>query len=269
MNVDLHMHTSCSDGVYTPEELLTMAETAQLGEISITDHDTVEAYSHPCVVSSSVSVIRGIEISTEYNGEDIHVLGYYIHTEHKAIAEYCQTFHQRRLERALQIVDRLAGLGYELDRTPLEGLIKQGVAVGRPHIARMLIEKGYFATIADVFQEVLHRGAPAYVPYQRCTIEECIELIHEAGGVAVLAHPGLIQHNLQAVLPYAFDGIEVFHPKNRGRENEFMEIAKTRHWLISGGSDFHGVPGRFPEVVGQFYVPSERLHTLLEYRRKK
>ena len=127
MNVDLHMHTSCSDGVYTPEELLTMAETAQLGEISITDHDTVEAYSHPCVVSSSVSVIRGIEISTEYNGEDIHVLGYYIHTEHKAIAEYCQTFHQRRLERALQIVDRLAGLGYELDRTPLEGLIKQGV----------------------------------------------------------------------------------------------------------------------------------------------
>ena len=265
--IDLHMHTTCSDGIYTPEELTNMAVKAGLTVMAISDHDTVAAYTEGHVLASGIRIIRAIEMSSEYDGEDVHVLGYYLDVQNEGLLRYCREFKERRRMRALQIVDKCISLGYDLDRHEVAQILAKGGTVGRPHIARMLIEKGYFPDVKAVFDAVLYRGGPAYVPYQRKTIDECIEIIHGAGGLAFLAHPGLVKKGLDHVLTHPFDGIEVYHPKNRGRYEEFLGVAKQKGWLVSGGSDFHGVPGRFPEQVGVFPVEAAWVKELLDYRK--
>lgn len=129
----------------------------------------------------------------------------------------------------------------------------------------MLVEKGYFPDVKTVFDKVLYHGGPLYVPYTRRTIDECVALIRKVGGLAVLAHPGLLKRTLDEVLTHDFDGVEVYHPKNRGRFDEFLELAKKRNWYISGGSDFHGTVGRFPESLGIFTVDAEKVQALLSH----
>ncbi len=268
MNVDLHMHTNCSDGVYSPEELTAMAVKANIQVMAISDHDTVAAYTEGHVFASGVRVIPAIEMSSEYDGEDVHILGYYIQPQHAVLQEYCTQFKTRRRLRAMEIVDRCRQLGYEMDEAAIEAVFAKGGTVGRPHIARMLVQKGYFPTVKDVFDKLLYRGGPAYVPYQRKTIEECIEIIHQAGGLAVLAHPGLIARSLSDVLQRPFDGLEVYHPQNKDRWPVYLHLAQERHWYISGGSDFHGVKGRFPEQVGLYTVNSTDVEQLISYKKR-
>lgn len=266
MNVDLHMHTTCSDGIYTPEQVTAMAAQAGLKTIAISDHDTLAAYGPDHSFAAGVRVIPALEMSSEYDGGDVHILGFYLDVNEVGIQAYCRQFKERRRLRALEIVDKCISLGYAIDREQVAQVLAKGGTIGRPHIARMLIEKGYFPDVKRVFDKLLYRGGPAYVPYQRKTIDQCISLIHGAGGVAILAHPALITKGLPQVLGHPFDGIEVYHPKNRGRYDEFLAIARQRHWLVSGGSDFHGVPGRFPETVGTFAVPEKNVAALLSYR---
>jgi predicted metal-dependent phosphoesterase TrpH len=263
MKVDLHMHTTCSDGVYTPEQVTTMAAQARLACIAISDHDTVAAYDGSHTFDPAVRVIPAIEMSSEYSGEDVHILGFHIDTQEQGLQSYCRQFKERRLSRALEIVDKCIALGYALDKQRIRDMIAKGGTVGRPHIARMLIAQGYFPDVKSVFDNLLYRGGPAYIPYQRRTIEECIALIHGAGGLAVLAHPGLLHQALAPVLACPFDGLEVYHPNNRGRYDEFAAIARQQHWYISGGSDFHGVIGRFPERVGMYAVDAANVRRLL------
>ncbi|MGN0947638.1 MAG: PHP domain-containing protein [Megasphaera sp.] len=265
MNVDLHMHTTCSDGVYTPEALTQMAVDAGLGMMAISDHDTVAAYDGSHTFAAGVRVIPAIEISSECDGEDVHILGYGIDTADKGLTEYCRQFKERRFRRALEIVDRCLGLGYDIDRSAIEATLGRGGTVGRPHIARLLVAKGYFPDVKTVFDKLLYRGGPAYVPYHRRTIDECVALIRQAGGMAVLAHPGLLKRTLAEVLTHDFDGVEVYHPKNRGRYEEFLQLAQQRHWYVSGGSDFHGTTGRFPERVGLFTVAADKVRPLLTH----
>lgn len=268
MKVDLHMHTNCSDGVYSPEELTAMAVKANIQVMAISDHDTVTAYTEGHVFAPGVRVIPAIEMSSEYEGEDVHILGYYIQTQHTVLQEYCTQFKKRRQLRAMEIVAQCKRLGYDMDEAAIEAVFAKGGTVGRPHIARMLVQKGYFPTVADVFEKLLYRGGPAYVPYQRKTIEECIEIIHQAGGLAVLAHPGLIANGLSAVLQRPFDGIEVYHPQNKDQWPAYLHIAQTRHWYVSGGSDFHGVKGRFPEQVGLYVVNSNDVERIITYSKR-
>ena len=265
MIVDLHMHTTCSDGVYTPEQLTQMAVDAGLDVIAISDHDTVAAYDGSHKFAAGVRIIPAIEISSECDGEDVHILGYGIDTTDEAMLSYCREFKQRRFDRAMQIVDRCLENGYEIDRKVVEDMVHKGGTVGRPHIARMLVEKGYFPDVKTVFDKVLYHGGPLYVPYTRRTIDECVALIRKVGGIAVLAHPGLLKRTLDEVLTHDFDGVEVYHPKYRGRFEEFLKLAQDRHWYISGGSDFHGTIGRFPEKLGIFTVDSEKVQALLSH----
>lgn len=268
MNVDLHMHTNCSDGMYSPEELTALAVQANLQVIAISDHDTVEAYTSSHSFASGVHVIPAIEMSSEYEGEDVHILGYYIQTDHPALQAYCMQFKERRQRRAIEMVEKCRHLGYEIDSDSIESVLKKGGTIGRPHIARILVQKGYFSTVRDVFEKLLYRDGPAYVPYQRKTIEECIQIIHQAGGLAVLAHPGLIHHGLDAILQRPFDGLEVYHPQNKDRWPYYKHLAEQRHWYISGGSDFHGVKGRFPEQVGLYTVNSNDVERLITYKKR-
>lgn len=267
MIVDLHMHTKCSDGVYTPEQLTAMAVKAGLGVMAISDHDTVAAYTEGHTLAASIRIIPAMEMSSEYDGEDVHILGYYLDVQHQDLQAYCRQFKERRRMRALEIVDKCISLGYHIDRDQVQAVLAKGGTIGRPHIARMLIDKGYFPDVATVFDKLLFRGGPAYVPYVREDIDGCIDLIHRAGGLAVLAHPALVKKGLDQVLTHPFDGIEVYHPKNRGRYDEFLAIAREKHWLVSGGSDFHGVSGRFPEEVGVFTVQSDLVQPLLDYTK--
>ena len=264
MKVDLHMHTTCSDGLYTPEQLTQMAVEAGLSVMAISDHDTVAAYSGH-TFAPGVRVVPAIEMSSDYDGEDVHVLGYYIHPGQKDLMDYCARFKQRRLDRALEIADKCVSLGYDIDRRQIEDMLAKGGTVGRPHIARMLVARGYFPDVKAVFDTILYRGGPAYVPYHRLTVDACIDLIHKAGGLAFLAHPGLLKRTLSQVLQFSFDGLEVYHPNNRGRCDEFLRIARDHHWLVSGGSDFHGVPGRFPETVGTYAIEGEWVQDILTY----
>ena len=163
MNVDLHMHTTCSDGVYTPEELTQMAVDAGLSIMAISDHDTVAAYDGSHHFAAGVRVIPAIEISSECDGEDVHILGYGIDTEDAGLQDYCVQFKERRFNRALEIVDRCRSLGYDIDRSGIEATLRQGGTVGRPHIARLLVAKGYFPDVKAVFDKLLYRGGPAAV----------------------------------------------------------------------------------------------------------
>lgn len=254
MRADLHMHTNCSDGIYTPEQVTAMAAQAGLAVIAISDHDTIAAYDGNHTFAAEIQVIPAIEMSSEYDGEDVHILGFYLNTKEEGLNDYCRQFKKRRLARALEIVDKCISLGYNLDTDPIHKMIEKGGTVGRPHIARMLVAQGYFPDVKSVFDNLLYRGGPAYIPYHRHTIDECIDIIHGAGGLAVLAHPGLLHNTLRQVLRFPFDGLEVYHPNNKGRYDEFLAMAVKKHWYISGGSDFHGVPGRFPETVGTYSV---------------
>lgn len=268
MKVDLHMHTTCSDGLYAPDVLTRMAKEAQLDIIAISDHDTVDAYTGGYSFADGIRVIPAIEISSDYDGEDVHILGYYVNPHHDVLQAYCTQFKERRRSRAMEIVARCEALGYELDRDEIAATFAKGGTIGRPHIARMLVKKGYFSSVHDVFDRVLYRGGPAYVPYRRKCIEKCIEIIHAAGGLAVLAHPCLIKKGLSHVLTKPFDGIEVYHPKNHDHYDELLAIAKEKHWYVSGGSDFHGVSGRFPELVGIFTVDESLVQDVVAYHRK-
>ncbi len=267
MKVDLHMHTTCSDGVFSPEAVVKMAASAGLSAIAISDHDTLAAYDRE--LGGAVRIIPALEMSSDYGGEDVHVLGYYVDVKNKALREYCAQFKKRRQMRAAEMTERCIALGYKLDEEQIRSALAGGSTIGRPHIARMLVEKGYFPDIKTAFDEILHRGGPAYVPYRRRTIDECIALIHEAGGLAVLAHPALIVRSLPQVLARPFDGIEVYHPRNRGRYGEFLAVAGEKGWYVSGGSDFHGTAGRFPEQVGVFTVPEEWVQALADYGRDR
>lgn len=268
MRIDLHMHTTCSDGVYTPEELTNRAVQAGLDVIAISDHDTIDAYTGGYSLAAGIRIIQAMEMSSDYDGEDVHILGYYLDTENRELQDYCRQFKQRRQLRAMEIVERCEALGYAPDREQIEAVLARGGTIGRPHIARMLVAKGYFPDVKTVFDTILYRGGPAYVPYRRKSIDECIELIHAAGGLAVLAHPGLLKKGLSQVLCYPFDGIEVYHPKNQGRYEEFLAIAWEKGWYVSGGSDFHGTAGRYPEQVGVFSFDTERIQLLLHYAEK-
>lgn len=265
MIVDLHMHTTCSDGVYTPEQLTQMAVDAGLSVMAISDHDTVAAYDGSHRFAAGVRVIPAIEISSECDGEDVHILGYGIDTADAGLQAYCAQFKERRFNRALEIVDRCRSLGYDINRSGIEATLRQGGTVGRPHIARLLVAKGYFPDVKTVFDKLLYRGGPAYVPYHRRSIDDCVALIRQAGGTAILAHPGLLKRTLDQVLAHDFDGVEVYHPKNRGRYKEFLKLAEDRHGYVSGGSDFHGTTGRFPEKVGVFTGDAKAVKALLDH----
>ena len=186
MIVDLHMHATCSDGVYTPEQLTQMAVDAGLSVMAISDHDTVAAYDGSHRFAAGVRVIPAIEISSECDGEDVHILGYGIDTADAGLQAYCAQFKERRFNRALEIVDRCRSLGYDIDRSGIEATLRQGGTVGRPHIARLLVAKGYFPDVKTVFDKLLYRGGPAYVPYHRRSIDDCVALIRQAGGTAIL-----------------------------------------------------------------------------------
>jgi predicted metal-dependent phosphoesterase TrpH len=262
--VDLHTHTTCSDGRLTPEALVDLAAERGLAALAITDHDTLDSLPRARAVGAPLELVPGLEMSSSLEGLDLHILGYFVDPEHAELIERLTQFRQDRVERARRIVARLQELGAPVEESRVFGRAAGGV-VGRPHVAGALVEAGHATDIDDAFRRFLAARAPAYVARPAFHPAEAIRLIHAAGGVSVLAHPGLAVPDLviELLASEGLRGVEVWHPQHGAvAVRRLRGLASRFHLLETGGSDFHG-PGRNVDV-GEVYVSVSVLARLKE-----
>jgi len=244
LRAELHAHTNASDGQYAPAELVALALEQNLDLLAITDHDTTAGIAPARLAANGrLIILPGIELSAEDAGEDTHMLGYDFDPGDAELQTALADFRARRDARAREMVERLNALGVPVRWERVEALAAGG-AVGRPHVARAMVEAGAVESVREAFDQYLHHGGPAYVARQRLSPEEAIALIHRAGGAAVLAHPGLLadwRAMIERLVPAGLDGVEVAHPKNDADVRLELRGLAARYGLImTGGSDFHG-----------------------------
>ncbi len=267
MIADLHIHTTASDGRLSPQEVVSQAAHAGLSYIAITDHDTVAAHIELRTGSAiaKLSIIPGIEFSTDLPRHEVHILGYFIDIDNNKLSDQLDVILNDRLRRSRLIVDKLNKLGYSLDYNKVLAIAGQAKSVGRPHIAKALVESDYFKTVTEAFKHVLAKNGPAYVPHYKLTPEQVIKLIEQAGGIAILAHPGLIGDDSLVIdlIRSGIQGLEVYYPEHdQAMTAKYLAIANKYNLKITGGSDFHAIPGRYPDRLGIFTVPSAIVDSL-------
>lgn len=274
-SIDLHTHTTHSDGSATPEELIEFASAKRARAVAVTDHDTVSAIFEARAAADrfGIEFVAGIEISAEYSPGTMHILGYCIDDESRALATKLDELKKAREERNPQIACVLRSLGFDISYDEVVQVAGNKV-VGRPHFARLMIEKGYVATIQEAFDRFLKKGAAAYVEKARLSPAESIRLIHEAGGVAVLAHPyqlKLSSHEevdqlVGELAGLGLDGIEAVYSRHSAAErSSYAEVAARHGLLVTGGSDYHG--SYKPDIsivtgLGDLDVPYELLEAV-------
>ncbi|MCD7974401.1 MAG: PHP domain-containing protein [Phascolarctobacterium sp.] len=271
MLVDLHIHSTFSDGLYTPAQLVSEAESKNVRVISVTDHDLWEGVAPALLAAegTKVKVIAGVELGTQFDGASIHILGYHVDTGCTLLHDKMVDLRKAREERLLKILKKLNLLGYEVTAGECDPINR---AVGRPHVAKALVAKGYFSTVQEAFDVLLRRGGPAYVAQPRLNPEEAIKLIHSAKGIAVLAHPNELPNVDFAemlITKFPFDGLEVYHPSaDEESQKHWLQFARKKNILISGGSDFHGISDRYPESLGIFQVHYSNTAGVINYAWK-
>ena len=281
VNIDLHIHTDASDGSYSPFEILAFARNRRLGAISFTDHDSIDgvkAYKQ-CPGSDDVDVLPGVEITAqappEVNlSESLHILGYGIQIDSPELEQLLSILQKARDERTPRIIRRLERLGMELTYEELTAAFS-GPQLGRPHIAQLMVHKGYVSTIDEAFDRYLGTGKPAYVDKYRVSYHQAARAIHHAGGVVVLAHPGLyhlwdeqLDFLIRRLKEGGLRGIEIYYPEHSKTQTACYErLSKKYALLATGGTDFHGAatPGiEIGEGRGNFHVPYELYEKLLQ-----
>ena len=256
--IDLHLHSCCSDGLLSPTEVTLKAKEVGLKAIGIVDHDTIEGIPEAIQTGKTcgIEVVPGVELSSKYRNKDIHILGYYLNPEHESLLDYLKKFRDERYRRAVKMVKNLNRLGLKLSMDDVESKA-HGDSLGRPHLAEVLMERGYVETFQEAFHKYIGYGSSAYEEKYRILPEEAIRLISEANGLSFLAHPGysLQDSDIAYFIKSGLDGIEVLHPNlNENRTQHLQEIAKMNHLLMSGGSDCHG--GRNGKLlIGNYSVP--------------
>ena len=256
--VDLHIHTTCSDGVLSPKDIVLKAKFAGLKAISITDHDTIKAIDIAKDEADSVGLelVSGVEMSATYDDVDVHILGYFINTKHAPLNEYLDKCKISRLKRAEKMVHNLSKMGVNIDVDQI--LVKaQNGSVGRPHIAAVLQERGYVKTYSEAFGKYLGAHSPAYVKSIETPPAEVIEMISNAGGLSFLAHPGrsIPDDMLRYLIDLGLDGIEIIHPSHDEYQVQYYkEIANEYFLLFSGGSDYHGARQQDEVNFGQVTI---------------
>lgn len=263
--VDLHLHSSFSDGTYSPEVVVAEAQRFGLRGIALTDHDSVEgcARAAQACAAAGIDFVPGAELTAEQEGNELHLLGYFIDTENPRLLGQIARFQAVRQNRIREMVAKLNHL-----RMPLSAeavfVLASCRSPGRPHVARALVAAGLCGTLDEAFERFLKKRRPAWVPKFKIGAADAIELIHHAQGVAVLAHPGL--NRTDAVIPElveaGLDGIECFHTKHSTAIAEhYLEIADRFHLLVTGGSDCHGLSKGKP-LIGSVKVPYQHLEML-------
>ncbi len=261
--VDLHVHSTCSDGVLTPEELVALAKKRGVRAMALTDHDTARGVkrAQAAGLEHDVEVVAGIEISAELERE-VHIVGLFIDPECPRLLRVEANLEKLRRDRIVAILAKLQELGIELDQDEIFASAHGNL--GRPHIARALCEHGFCQNIDDAFHKYLGVGAPSYYPSAHLGTMEAIDLIHEAHGLAFLAHPGIDNAAalLSRLIGQGIDGIECVHPSHNARTVRTLKrTAERNNLLTSGGSDFHTPVGHV--LIGNSGVSYEHFETLV------
>lgn len=245
--IDLHLHTTASDGRCSPNELVDRAAAAGVTIMAVTDHDTTAgiAQTREAARSRQIHVVSGIEITAVDEGRDVHVLGYFVDEAHTPLAAFLSRQRTTRIARVEQIAERLARLGMPIDVGPLLARAREegGRQVGRPHVARAMIDAGYVADTREAFDRWLATDRPAFVPRAGASPQDVIALVHDARGKVSLAHPGQtrVDGRIEDYARAGLDALEIYHPDHNAESTgRYREIAARLHLLVTGGSDFHG-----------------------------
>ncbi|MDD5408565.1 MAG: PHP domain-containing protein [Candidatus Omnitrophica bacterium] len=267
---DLHVHTSRSDGTFTPEQLVKEGLARGFSAIAITDHDTIEAIpqAQAAAQGTDLEVIPGIELTAQYESQEIHILGYFIDYKNEALLDKLKTVQLNRIERIYKIVNNLGEQGVNLNPQSVFDISGKGTA-GRMHIARALVKEGWVATTAEAFRKYIGDKSPAYALGFNLSPLEAINLIKGAGGLAVLAHPYILHNDalIDEFCGYGLEGIEVYYPEHsQSMVNFYLDLAKKLNLLVTGGSDFHGSVK--PEIkLGAIKIPIELVEKLRQSKR--
>ncbi|HNQ87427.1 MAG TPA: PHP domain-containing protein [Verrucomicrobiota bacterium] len=267
MYADLHLHTNFSDGTYTPEELATQARRHALSALALTDHDTVEGCARMAAACAQhqIEFVVGAEFTAEHEDHELHLLGYFLDTGHASLLRELARFQSVRQDRIREMVARLNRLDIPLEADAVFALANCR-SPGRPHVARALVQGGFCQSLDEAFGRFLKKHRPAWVPKARMSAAAAIALIHDAGGLAVMAHPGL-NHNDGLIAPMAeagLDGLECYHTKHSAAASEhYIHLARQHHLLITGGSDCHGLSKGRP-LIGTVKLPFEHFLRLKE-----
>jgi predicted metal-dependent phosphoesterase TrpH len=268
--IDLHMHTTASDGRCTPEELVQQAYDKGIRTMAVTDHDTMASVARATAAATSLGMtcIPGIEITSVHGGKDVHVLAYFLPELSAELADLLAEQRRNRTERAQTIAARLAAAGAPID---VEALMQAGEALGgkslaRPQIAQALIAAGHVSTVAEAFEKYLAEDGPAYVPHRGASPAEVVALIVKAGGLASLAHPGYTKKDdaIPAMIAAGLGAIEAYHSSHdRETTERYLALARDLDLSVTGGSDYHGEGTRRSEFFGVTQLPSGHFDALL------
>jgi predicted metal-dependent phosphoesterase TrpH len=261
--IDLHMHTTASDGTCSPSELVDRVGRAGVHTFAVADHDTVEAVPETAELARRVGMtcIPAVEITAVYEGKDVHVLGYFVDPQSPTLRTFLDAGRADRLRRARAMSDRLAELGVPIDMDALlaaAGGPNSGKAIARPVVARALVAAGHVADVQEAFDRYLADGGPAYVARIGASPAEVVGIIGEAGGVASLAHPGPLKKDglIDALAAEGLTALECFHSEHDDQATRrYLEIARRLGLAVTGGSDFHGPGTRRSESFGKVGLP--------------
>jgi len=267
-NFDLHIHSTFSDGKMTPEEIIQVAYKRDVDVIALADHDTVGGIERAINAGHQrgIQVIPGIEMGVSYKNLEFHLLGYYFDYKSKAIQQYEEMMRHSRVERAKKIISELDNLGFHITYDLVEEKAG-GSPIGRPHIAQVLVEKGYVLSAQDAFQHYLGEDKKANVLKEGVDIEQAFDLIKKSGGITVLAHPKTIPYFdelFPVLLDAGLDGIETFHPQHHPSDlKRLEELADANDLLKTGGSDCHGASYE-TSMIGVLDIPIDYFYQLQE-----
>jgi len=270
--INLHLHTSVSDGNLSPAQLVHRARQLGLDLISITDHDTFDAYHLLQGDASPLRILPGMEISSQLEGNDVHILAYGYDMAHPELVELTEMYLAGRRERAIVMIDKLSDLGIEISLDEVVAVAGSRELIVRPHIAQVLVARGYCATKNEAFDKYIGNFKPAFAPKPEVGVDTAIGVIHAAGGLAVIAHPGKLAKPefLEMIIGMGVDGIEVWHPDHYQFEVENFAATAREHGLyMTAGSDFHGEydrHNRFDVVPASYEVLASVNKLWREYR---
>ncbi|MHB8339076.1 MAG: PHP domain-containing protein [Ignavibacteriaceae bacterium] len=255
--VDLHTHTTHSDGALTPKGLIKKAKDLGIEVISITDHDNLAGFSEASEYGKEigVEVIPGVEISTDVEDKEVHILAYFVEPFNEELERYLLFFREERMKRAIRIIANLNSIGFDITIDDVLEIAKNS-AVGRPHIAQAMLAKGLITSYYEAFNKFIGNGCPAYEKKVHLSPQSAFKIINDAGGLSFIAHPGYMQESLlKELITAGVDGIEVIHPSNSPQQVKFYRGIVNEYFLLeSGGSDFHGGKREDDYNLGKFYT---------------
>jgi len=262
---DLHLHTQFSDGTFTPEELAGHGARLGFAALALTDHDTVEGCARMAAecATAGIEFIPGTELTAEHSDTELHVLGYFLDTHNQKLLAEIAKFQAVRQNRIREMVACINELGLPLEADSVFALANCK-SPGRPHVARAMVKAGLVSNLDEAFERFLKKNRPAWVPKKKVSALEAIELVHQAGGLAVMAHPGLNRTDevIPALVDAGLDGIECFHTKHSTATSQrYLEMAEKFHLLVTGGSDCHGFSKGKP-LIGGVKLPYEHVEKL-------